>query len=71
MVKPEVKLLHSLIKDEETNNIETSTIEIKYNCQINNPGTADIIMTVSPDHCIPFDLHWKKICSNKSKQILF
>ena len=65
--KPEVKINKSLSKVEDTTNIEAWTIEIIYNCIKNNPGTIDITLTVSPDHCLPFDINWKKVCKESSK----
>ena len=65
--KPDVKINKSLSKVEDKTNIEAWTIEIIYNCMKNNPGTTEVVLTVSPDHCVPFDLHWKKVCKETSK----
>lgn len=60
--KPEHKIIKSIGKIEDNTNIESWTIEIMYNCNKENRGEVDIIMTVSPDHCMPFSLYWKKNC---------
>jgi len=64
--KPDIKILKTISKVEDSTNIETWTIEVIYNCNKNNPGIIDVIMTVSPDHCVPFNLYWKKNCKETS-----
>jgi hypothetical protein len=56
-------------KVEEKTNIESWTIEVVYNCIKSTPsGEVEITMTIFPDHCVPFDLYWKKECKETSKK---
>lgn len=45
-----------------TSNLEITTIQIQYNCNVRTKGIAEINMTVKSDQCDEFTIRWLKVC---------